>query len=169
MDKIKELYNKNREIILYILFGVMTTLVGWSVKFAVLGIWKIVFRLPAEDVSSNTYLIGFYIAMALHWVAAVLFAFFTNRKWVFTEADKSTPVIVQLGKFAGGRVVTFLIELFGNALALAAIGKLIPVMTTIVFLWWNLAEIVVTACLAVVVLIGNYIFSKIFVFKDKKQ
>ena len=41
-------------------------------------------------------------------------------------------------------------------------------MTTIVFLWWNLAEIVVTACLAVVVLIGNYIFSKIFVFKDKK-
>ena len=168
MDKIKELYNKNREIILYILFGVMTTLVGWSVKFTVLGIWKIAFRIPADDVSSSTYLIGFYLAMILHWVAAVLFAFFTNRKWVFTEADKSTPVIVQLGKFAGGRVVTFLIELFGNALALSAIGKLIPVMTTIVFLWWNLAEIVVTVCLAVVVLIGNYIFSKMFVFKNKK-
>ena len=171
MGKIKNLCEKHREILLYLVFGVLTTFVGWGVYFGVLWIWKGVFSLPVEDTTSSMYILGYTIAQVVQWIAAVLFAFFTNKKWVFTDADKNTSTVKQLGIFAGGRVVTFLIDLFGTILIAIAVAKLIPALTSVTFIGreWNLAEIGAKIFVAVVVLVSNYVISKLLVFKKSKK
>lgn len=170
MGKIKDLCQKHREILMYLIFGVLTTFVGWGVYFALLWIWKGAFSLPVDDTSSATYLVGYTIAQVTQWVAAVLFAFFTNKKWVFTEADKEVSTIKQLSIFAGGRVVTFFVDLFGTILVTLAASKLLPSLTSIEMLGreWNLCEIGSKLFIAVVVLVSNYVISKLLVFKKKK-
>ena len=168
MNKIKELIKKYREVIMYLVFGVLTTLVGFGVKFGILAVWKIAFNIHPTDTDSVTYLSGAFIAQAISWVAAVLFAFFTNRAWVFTDAEKNVSIPLQLGKFAAGRVATGVLELLFTPLCTMVIGWLVPATTTITILMWNLAEFLATLGVAVVVVILNYIFSKIFVFKRKK-
>lgn len=170
MGKIKNLCAKYREIIMYLVFGVLTTVVGWGVYFAVLWIWKGAFSLPIDDTQSVTYLVGYTIAQIIQWVAAVLFAFFTNKKWVFKDADKNVSTIKQLTVFAGGRVATFLIDLFGTILLSLLISSLIPSWTSVMIFnrEWNIAEISSKLFIAVIVLVSNYLLSKIFVFKKKK-
>ena len=56
MSKIKELINKHREVVMYLVFGVLTTLLSWIVYFAVLWVWKGVFSLPVDDTSSGLYI-----------------------------------------------------------------------------------------------------------------
>ena len=171
MSKIKELINKHREIVMYLVFGVLTTIVGWAVYFAVLWAWKGMFSLPVDDTSSGMYIAGYTVAQVIQWVAAVLFAFFTNRKWVFTEADKSVRASIQLVKFASGRVITFLIDYAVTLFAAMGAAALLPALTSVELLGkeWNLCEIGAKVLAAVIVIICNYIFSKIFVFKNKKQ
>ncbi len=171
MSKIKELCRKHREILMYLIFGVLTTVVGWAVYFAMLWILKAAMGIPAADASGGRYLVAYSIAQVVQWVAAVLFAFFTNRKWVFTEAEKEKSTWLQLAKFSAGRLLTFGIDYivtFGVAVGLAA---LIPAMTEFAFLGrvWNLAEIGAKVLAAVIVIFCNYIFSKLFVFKNKKK
>lgn len=166
----KSFFEKHREIVMYLLFGVLTTAVGWIVYFAVLWALKAMMGIPVEDTSSGRYIGAYTAAQIIQWVAAVLFAFFTNRKWVFTEADKNVSIPVQLAKFSAGRVVTFFVDYvitFVGALGLAAI---IPALVKVAFLGreWNFAEIGAKVVAAVIVIVCNYIFSKIFVFKDKK-
>lgn len=171
MSKIKELINKHREVVMYLVFGVLTTLLSWIVYFAVLWVWKGVFSLPVDDTSSGLYIAGYTVAQIVQWVAAVLFAFFTNRKWVFTAADKSVSVPVQLVKFSGGRVITFFIDYGVTLFAAMGAAALIPALTSVEFFdrEWNLCEIGAKVLAAVIVIICNYIFSKIFVFKNKKE
>lgn len=171
MSKIKELCKKYREILMYLLFGVLTTAVGWIVYFAVLWGWKGIFSLPVDDTSSGMYIAGYTVAQVVQWVAAVLFAFFTNRKWVFTEADKSESVGIQLVKFSGGRVVTFFIDYLVTLFAAMGAAAVLPDLTSVAIFGreWNLCEIGAKVLAAVIVIICNYVFSKIFVFKDKKS
>ncbi|MBE6583784.1 MAG: GtrA family protein [Ruminococcaceae bacterium] len=170
MSKIKDLINKNREIVMYLVFGVLTTLVGWLVYFAVLWTWKGIFALPAADTSSATYIAGYSIAQVVQWIAAVLFAFFTNRKWVFTEADRSVSVALQLAKFSGGRVVTFFVDYLVTLFAAMGLAAVLPTLTRVALLGgeWNFAEIGAKVLAAVIVIVCNYVFSKLFVFKKKK-
>lgn len=171
MEKIKDFCKKHRELLLYLVFGVGTTAVGWIVYFAVLWSWKAALSLPADDTVSKAYLVGYTVSQVVQWVAAVLFAFVTNRKWVFTDADRSASVPIQLSKFAAGRVVTFVLDYLITFFAALGLGLLIPTMTSVIFLGreWNLAEIGAKVLAAVVVIVCNYIFSKIFVFTRKKQ
>ena len=171
MSKIQETIKKHREIVMYLIFGVLTTFVGWVVYFAVLWAWKGIFSLPIDDTSSGTYIVGYTVAQVIQWVAAVLFAFFTNRKWVFTKADKSVSISDQLVKFAGGRVVTFFIDYGVTLFAAMGAAAIIPALTNVQILGkeWNLCEIGAKVLAAVIVIICNYVFSKIFVFKSKKQ
>ena len=78
---------KYREIIMYLIFGVLTTLVGWAVYYGILAAGRAVFAIPTDDVSSGKYIAIYTAAQVIQWICAVLFAFFTNKKWVFTTAD----------------------------------------------------------------------------------
>lgn len=167
---LKELYKKHEEIVKYLVFGVLTTLVGWAVYFSVLLVGKGVLGIPAEDTSSAKYLGVYTAAQVIQWIAAVLFAFFTNRKWVFTDADRNRPVYKQLPVFAGGRVLTFVLDYLITYFGALALCALLPALSSVSLLGraWNLNEIAAKLAAAVVVIIVNYVISKLFVFTKRK-
>ena len=160
-----------REVLMYLLFGVLTTLVGWIVYFAIMIGGRILFKIPQEDTASGAYFALYTAAQIIQWVCAVLFAFFTNRKWVFTDADKNKSALLQLLTFSGGRVVTlvldYVITLFGGMLLV----RLLPALNSVTVgaLELNVNEIFAKVVAAVVVIVGNYFFSKFLVFKGKKS
>lgn len=159
------------EIIRYLFFGVCTTAVGWIVYFAVLLFGKTVASIPTEDTSSGKYLLVYTIAQIIQWIAAVLFAFYTNKKWVFTEADKEESSSKQLLVFAGGRLLTFGLDYAVTYLGAIGLAALFPFASNFEMLGreWNLNEIAAKLVAAVLVIIGNYVFSKLLVFKNKKN
>ena len=166
-----EFYKKHEQIIKYLFFGVLTTVVGWAVYFGVLFGMKAAMSIPVEDTSSAKYLVAYTTAQVVQWVAAVLFAFFVDRKWVFTKADKDSSVVCQLGVFAGGRVLTFLLDYGVTYFGAIALAALFPWASRIALLGrdFNANEIAAKLVSAVIVIIGNYFFSKLLVFKEKRE
>jgi len=83
--------------------------------------------------------------------AAIIFAFFTNKTVVFSTADNSVnQTAKEFLKFVAGRLVTMLIEIFG-------------VWLLVEFLAFN--EYISKFAIQLIVLVSNYIISKLFVFK----
>ena len=171
MEKIKALIKKHREVITYLIFGVLTTLVGWIVYFGIMYIGKAALGIPAEETTGGRYFALYSAAQVIQWVAAVLFAYFTNRKWVFTDADKSAPMLRQLGVFAAGRVATFGLDYVVTYFGTLALAAMLPSLNSVLLLGreWNINEIGAKVVAAVIVIIGNYVFSKLFVFKKRKE
>ena len=100
----KQLFQKYREIIMYLIFGVLTTVVGFGTYFAIMLGAEQIWGEAMQNETHATYLAVYFAAQIIQWVAAVLFAFFTNRAWVFTDADRSEGTMGrQLVLFAGSR------------------------------------------------------------------
>ena len=163
----KQLFQKYREIIMYLIFGVLTTVVGFGTYFLIMAGAEHILGLPMDNETSATY-IGVYVAaQVIQWVAAVLFAFFTNRKWVFTEADRSAGSLPrQLVLFAGSRVASFLLDVavtYGCTLLLALWIQDPPVILGIALTPGVIAKLLA----AVLVIVANYVLSKLVVFKKK--
>ena len=78
MEKIKSLYEKYREIINYLIFGVLTTIVNIGTKYALL--FTILDAKNAVELQ---------LAITISWILAVLFAYITNRKFVFESKNKN--------------------------------------------------------------------------------
>ncbi len=171
VEKIKVLWAKHREVLMYLIFGVLTTFVGWSVYYAVLLGGRAVFDIPSGETTSARYFALYTAAQIIQWVCAVLFAFFTNRAWVFTEADKPTSLWKQLLPFAGGRVITLGLDYVITIGLTLGLGALIPAWTAASLFGKtvNLCELASKVVAAVVVIVANYIISKLFVFKNKKE
>ncbi len=141
-----ELFKKYKSIILYIFFGGMTTVVDWSVSFLLYYLW-------GDAIEATPWLI--HGANVIAWVAAVAFAYVTNRIWVFESKRKGfLPVLGEIGAFAGGRVVTLLLQ---------------EILMAIFFTWLGFNEYIVKIVAAVLVVIINYFISKFFVFTKKKD
>ena len=98
MQKIKDIYSKNKEIINYLIFGVLTTIVNLVVKYILL--FTI---LDAEDA------IELQLAVIISWIIACLFAYITNRKYVFES--KSKNILKEMTKFLGARIATLGLEM----------------------------------------------------------
>ena len=164
----KKLFNKYREIIMYLVFGVLTTVVGFGTYFLIMAGAEHLLHIPMDDETSATYVTVYVAAQVIQWVAAVLFAFFTNRKWVFTEADRSRNTFWrQLILFAGSRVASFLLDLgvtYGCTLLLALWIVEPPVIVGIALTPGIIAKLVA----AVLVIIANYVLSKLIVFRKAK-
>lgn len=94
MEKIKALFLKYRELILYVIFGGLTTVVSFVSYWALS--WSGVHYLIAQGVS---------------WAAAVAFAFVVNKIFVFEDRDNSLHAILrQLGQFVSVRIASGVIE-----------------------------------------------------------
>lgn len=146
MGRIKELWTKHRSVLLYVIFGGLTTLVDWCVRFALY--WG--FAGPMEQ-----YPLLLHAFDVVAWVCAVLFAFVTNRIWVFDSKKHGfVPVMGELFSFAGGRVLTLLLQ-----------ELLMFVFCTLL----KFNEYLITVIAAVLVVILNYFISKFFVFRKKKS
>lgn len=145
MKKIQELFVKYKEIIMYLIFGVGTTVVNW-------GIYTVIVMLGKE--------VNLTIANIIAWVGAVAFAYITNKLWVFESKSWSLEIVwKELGMFLGARIFSGIFEI-----------GLFPVL---VWLGMNQAIFSVEGMLAkvvisVLVIVLNYIFSKLLVFRNKE-
>ena len=141
MEKIKSLYEKYREIINYLIFGVLTTIVNIGTKYALL--------FTIFDAKNAVEL---QLAIIISWILAVLFAYITNRKFVFESKNKNK--IKELISFFSARIATLLLEIFITWLFI-----------TLLKLNSDIYVIIFTILTQILVVVGNYILSKIFVFK----
>ncbi len=163
MNQIKALFSRYREVIMYLIFGVLTTLVDFLVYTPLTAIFGADYKL----IGIPWYIITSIIA----WIAAVLFAYITNKIWVFEERDWTPRAVArELPSFAGGRVLTLLIQLFLMWLMIDAMH-----LDKTALLTWGAGligqsgDFAVKAIVAVVVVILNYVFSKLFVFRGKSK
>lgn len=130
-------YEKNREMLLYLFFGGLAFLVS-------------IFTFALFDV---TFGMNELIANVVSWIITVTFAFFTNRIWVFqAPTETAKEFISQLVMFFGARVVTLVVE---------------EVILLVFVTWMQFDSMVVKIVAQVVVIVLNYILSKLVIFKDK--
>ena len=137
MQKIKELYIKYKEIINYLIVGALTTLVSLLAYY----LSVITFLNP-----DNAF--ELQLANILSWVVGVAFAYFTNRKYVFESAEKNK--LKEASKFVLSRVITLIMDM-------------LIMWVGVTLLLGN--DKIVKLISQVVIIISNYIFSKLFVFK----
>ncbi len=138
MKKLKDLFFKYYDVITYLVFGVLTTGVNYLVY------------LPCYNILHLSASVSNLIA----WVVAVAFAFLTNKPFVFRSHDWSAKTVLpELTKFVGCRVGSGLLET----------GIL---FVTVDLLHWN--GNVWKLVTSVLVVILNYVGSKLLVFREKK-
>lgn len=137
MEKIKELLAKYRELIVYLVFGVLTTVVNYLVY------------LPCYNLLNLSSSVSNVIA----WVVAVAFAYVTNKPFVFRSHDWSAKTVIpELTKFVGtrlgsGGIETLILLIFVDVLGMN--GNLWKLLTS------------------VIVVVLNYVGSKLLVFRKK--
>ena len=151
MTKIKELIVKYKELLLYLVFGVLTT----AVNFLVFGIFTKIF-------GEELYLVNNAIA----WVVGVVFAFITNKLFVFESKSWRGKIAgKEFIEFVGARLFSFGVEEGGMWLFvdILAFGE----KSVSLFGFTITGQIIAKLALAVIVVILNYFFSKFIIFRRK--
>ena len=149
MDKIRKLLN--RETILYIIFGVATTVVNYAV-------FHLLYNVLWHQENSLT-------ANAAAVVAAVIFAFVVNKLFVFESRSWAWNVLKrEIPSFLAGRIGSFGIEEAGLFLCekVLKLGGVVAITLGTMALDWIT---IVKVALSFIVVILNYVFCKLFVFK----
>ncbi len=137
MEVILNFINKNKRVLLYLIFGALTTLISFSVYYI---FWDIL-RLSAT------------LSNVISWICAVIFAFLTNKPFVFESNNWSSNVVaVELVKFVGGRLGSGVFES-------------VMLLITVDLLSWNGILMKILASIFVVII--NYVISNYFVFTKK--
>ena len=135
LQKIRALVEKHWDIVTYLIFGVLTTVVNYLVYLPIYNL------LVASAAVSN----------AIAWVAAVAFAFLTNKPFVFKSHDWSAKTVLpELSKFVGCRVASGVLETLILLLAVDILG------------WNGNIWKIITSVLVVIL---NYVASKLLVFR----
>ena len=135
LSKIRNLVEKYWDILSYLFFGVLTTLVNYAVYFPL----------------HNCFSCSAAFSNALAWAAAVAFAYLTNKPFVFKSNDWSAAAVIpELTKFVGCRVGSGLVETL-------LLWILVDVLA------WNGNSIKIVV--SIIVVIMNYAASKWFVFR----
>lgn len=137
MEKILNLYKKYKEIINYLIVGVLTTVISLLVYY----ICVYTFLNPNKKLELQ-------IANVLSWIAGVTFAYFTNRKYVFESTNKNK--LKEATSFVSSRITTLLLDMLIMWLG-------------VTILKFN--DKIVKLISQVLVVVGNYVLSKLFVFK----
>ncbi|SER40956.1 GtrA family protein [Lachnobacterium bovis] len=128
-------YKKNKEILLYLFFGGLS----FIVSVATYALFNVPMKMDA------------LIANVLSWIITVMFAFLTNRVWVFASpTDNIKDFMKQMLSFYSGRIITLVIE---EAILLVFINML------------GFGSLLVKIVAQVVVILLNYVISKLFIFK----
>ena len=134
--KIKNLFHKYYEIISYVFFGGLTTVASWIFYYLPLFLG-----------------VDYRISKVISWIAAVVFAFFVNKHWVFLDKDYSMKALLrQGGEFFASRIATGVVE-FGLTVFLVEVVKI--------------SDKIVPIPVAVITIILNYVLSKLLVFRKK--
>lgn len=143
MKKIISLYKKYEEIINYLIVGVLTTVVSLVVK------WGLLFTILD---AKNAFQLQ--VAVVISWIAAVIFAYVTNRIFVFKSKSKS--ILKEIISFFGARLLTLGLEMI-----------IMWFFVTLLKLDSDMWVLVWTMVAQVLVIIFNYVLSKLFVFRKR--
>lgn len=137
MGLIKKYCAKYRELILYVVFGVLTTLVNW------VSYWLL------ADLLHVDYMAATFIAQVL----SILFAYVTNRRWVFESKVRGVKgVALEMAKFFGARGASLVLDLAAMYLGV-----------TLLRIDDKLMKLIANG----IIIAANYVFSKLFVFKKQ--
>lgn len=151
INKIKKLAKKYRELITYIIFGVLTTIVS-----------LVSFKIFDSLLGEKLYL----LTNIMSWIFAVSFAYITNKLWVFeSKSWQGKTVIKELLGFVGARLFSLGVEELGLWL-LIDIFHMGALRLSILSLDIN-GNMIAKVIMQIVVIILNYVFSKLVVFKKK--
>ena len=136
MNKIIQFVKKHWDVVSYLFFGVLTTIVSYLVYYPCFWVLDIA-----------------WLSEVISWIVSVAFAYLTNKPWVFKSHDWSMKVVLpELSKFVACRVGSGVLE------------------TGMIFVFVDLMGIngnVFKLITSVLVVILNYIGSKLLVFKNK--
>ena len=136
----RELYRKYEEIINYLIVGVLTTAVSLGIYYG--SVWT--FLNPRDPFQLQA-------ANVLSWVGAVAFAYVANRRYVFHSRSRSR--LLEAGRFALSRAATLLMDM-----------AIMYLLVTLAGGSDKIAKLVSQAA----VMVGNYVFSKLFVFRRSR-
>ena len=159
METIKQLFIKYKEIIMYLIMGGGTTVVNW-VAYSLM----VMFCHPGNNLTGLLHIsastIDVFVANVVSWVLAVTFAYITNKLFVF-ESYSWNPkfVLKELSLFLSARIATCLIEIFG-----------VPFLVSHGFnqAIFGLEGSVCKITMSFLVVLLNYVFSKLVIFKKDK-
>lgn len=144
---LQNLYHKYENVWLYIYFGALATLMSLATQYLA------AFALTKWGYNVNDGIPN-VICTTFSWVLTVTFAFFTNKTYVFkSKTSTKAEFWKQFGAFYSARLVTYFMEI-GIMLLFATVLR------------WNYYLVKFGA--QFLILIGNYVFSKLVVFKKDK-
>ena len=136
-NQLKKLFVKYRELITYLVFGVLTTVVNYLIYLPCYNLWGL----------------NASVSNVIAWVVAVVFAFVTNKPFVFRSYDWSVKVVVpELSKFVATRIGSGALETAILFLSVDLVGMNGNV--------WKLLT-------SVLVVVLNYVGSKLLVFRKQ--
>ena len=139
MKVLKSLFLKYKELILYVFFGGLTTLVNWA------SYWLL----------ADVFHVPYLWATAIAQVLSILFAYVTNRIWVFESKAKGfSAVFWEMVRFFGCRAASFVLDLLCMRIGVGGL---------------HVNDMVMKLLSNVIVVIVNYVFSKLIVFRKPKQ
>lgn len=139
MERIRVLYKKYEELFNYLVVGGLTTVVSMALFYGC--VWTVL---------DGTDAVQLQIANVISWSGAVLFAYVTNRQFVFHSRE--TNILREMSSFVLSRLLTLLLDM-GVMFLLATVMKAD----------YNLSKLVSM----VLVTVGNYVISKLLVFRGK--
>ena len=128
-------YTRYKEVLLYLLFGGLSFILNIVLYILLNG------KLGMNELIANVFC----------WIACVLFQFVTNRLWVFDGRTDTIPALIrEMLAFFGGRVFTLLVE---------------EAILAIFITWLGFNSLLIKLIAQIVVIVLNYIISKLMVFK----
>ena len=139
MEKIKEIFKKFREQIMYIIFGVLTTIVNYVVYLALTKMMNV----------------DYMISTVISQIVAMIFAYITNKIYVFeAKNDSFKGLIKEMVSFFSVRIVSLFLDM-------GFMKLFVDIM--------HLNDAIMKLVSNVLIIVANYIFSKLFIFKKNKK
>ncbi len=136
---IKKIYLKYEEIINYVIVGGCTTLINLFVYFVLI---STIFSAKGD--------LDIQIANVIAWICSVLFAYVTNRKFVFKSNTKGSEKLKELSSFFGSRIVSLIMDI-----------ALMFILYSIMHINDTISKLIDQ----VVIIVANYVLAKLLVFK----
>lgn len=160
MEKIKKILKKliNKETVTYLIFGVLTTVVNF-------GVFKLVDMTLEKAFTADLTLLTNFIA----WIVSVVFAYVTNKLFVFeSKSWKANVIAKEIPSFIGARVFSLGVEELGLFVFITWLGFDSFVLEILPGFALG-GKMLVKIALAVIVVVMNYVFSKFIIFKNKEK
>ena len=140
MEKIIELYKKYKEVINYLIFGGLSTIVNFVSYY----------------ISARIIGIDEVVSSGISWFCAVMFAYITNKIFVFeSKSENKKGIIKEIISFIGFRVISGILCDVGTFALMVKVFSINDILSKVIT--------------QVMVVIVNYLFSKFFIFKKKKR